>query len=245
MTRPLGRLELARFLLSDIVFFHDPTTARRPRWWSATSLVVVVCASVGALAQLGRLGPPLVLAAGEKHRNWSLEIAANRVFCGTPSRLSASVDLAERLESRSELLDIPLRDVIRDAAGSLPEYCRTVSEPFLNGENSLMLQMAAFLSLEHDLSLRKLGWRLQAVRIVALAFVAYVLLSHGASLLFTGIVLCSGLAIVGQMTTKFYSVYPFAPVLLLLAQHCSRSPSSTPAPSVALGWPSLPCCSAG
>ena len=118
MTLPFRRLELARFLLSDIVFFHDPLTSRRPRWWLAASLVAVVCAGVGALAQLGRLGPP-ALTAGEKHRNWSIEIAVNRVFCGAPSRLSTSVDLAERLENRSELLDIPLRDVIRDAAGSL------------------------------------------------------------------------------------------------------------------------------
>ncbi len=206
------------FVAADLVFFHDPVATRRPAWWRVSSAIAVAFISLAPFVINDTLAPPRALGWSDKHRNGSLEIAFNRAVCGTESRLSPSFPIARHLEAHPELQDAPLRDVAGGLAGSTSDYCGSVVQPFLNSENSLMLEMALFLSAEPRLSLRELGWCLQASRIVALVLVAYVLLENGASLLFAGIVLSLSLGILGYLgSTAYYSIYPFLPVLLALA----------------------------
>jgi hypothetical protein len=94
-----------------------------------------------------------------------------------------------------------------------------------------MLEMALFLTVEPSLSLRGLGWCLQASRIVALLVFACVLIDNGASLLFTGAVLTLGLGILAYLgASAYYSVYPFLPVLVLavafLSSYYTDAPSA-------------------
>ena len=205
------------FVALDLAFFHDPTASPRPAWWRAWSAVVLVLVVLGVFLASGALAPPRALVWSDKHRNTALEIAINRVLCGTESRLSPAFPIARQLEDHPELHDVPMRDFARRLAGSPTAYCHSVVQPFLGGENSLMLEMTLFLSADPQLSFRGLGWCLQGSRVAALVLFAFVLLENGASLWFAGAVLSSGLGILGYLSaTAHYSVYPFLPVLLVL-----------------------------
>jgi hypothetical protein len=205
------------FVAADLVFFHDPAANPRPVWWRAASVVGVALVSLAPFGVSDALAPPRALGWSDKHRNGSLEIAFNRAFCGTESKLSPSFSIARHLETHPQRLNVPLVEVAGELAGSATAYCGSVVQPFLNNENSLMLEMALILKAEPRLSLRGLGWWLQASRIVALLFLAYVLLENGASLAFAGIVLSVSLGILAYLgSTSYYSVYPFLAVLLAL-----------------------------
>jgi hypothetical protein len=227
-----------RFVAADLVFFHDPAARPRPAWWRAASAVGVTLVSLAPFAISDALAPPRALSWSDKHRNGSLEIAFNRAFCGTGSKLSPSFPIARHLEAHPERLDIPLVDVAGELAGSAAAYCSTVVQPFLNNENSLMLEMALILKARPRLSLRGLGWWLQASRIVALLLLAYVLLENGASLSFAGIVLSLSLGILAYLgSTSYYSVYPFLAVLLALAVACLSLSLQRRLPLSGLGHP--------
>ncbi len=163
------------------------------------------------------LAPPVALVWSDKHRNAALEIALNRTLCGTQSRLSPAFPVARQLEAHPPLRDVPLREVASRLAGSASGYCESAVQPFQGGENSLMLEMSLLLAAFPNLSLRGLGWGLQASRILALALFALVLIENGASLVFAGAVLVSAFGILAYLSaTAHYSVYPFLPVLLAL-----------------------------
>jgi hypothetical protein len=233
-------------VVADFLFFRDPATSPRPPWWRAASSVAVALFSLLPFVPHRSLAPPGALVWSDKHRNASLEIAFNRVSCGTESKLSPAFPIAEHLERHPELLDAPLRDVAAQIAGSMRRYCDSVTQPFVSGENSLMLEMALFMKPIQGLSFRELGWCLQASRVAALLFFAVVLLDGGASLLFTGTVLVLCLGILAYLgSAAYHSVYAFLPVLLVLGvaflSFCLRHglPLSTwghPAAAFVAGW---------
>ena len=199
----------------DLLLFHDPRSTPRPGWWRLARVLGVVAVPIAFLGA-GALDPPRALTWSDGHRNASLEIALNRALCGSNSRLSPEHSVAKALEARPELGDVPLPDVAAGLAGGAGEYCRSITRPFLNAENSLMLEMELFLTLRPRLSLRGLGWCLQATRLLALVVFAWALLDSGASLAFAGTVLTLSLGIQRYLGgTSYYSVYPFLPVLLV------------------------------
>ena len=236
----------ARGLLRDVLFTRDPRVQARPGWWLAIGCGLVAGAGFAGFAGASALRPPLAMPEpSELHRNQSLEIAINRVFCGTRSRLSPEHSIAQRLESDAQLLTVALRELARQAAGSLDQYCQSVVEPHINHENSLMLTMQLFLELAPELSLTGLGWCLQAVRLVVLAFFALVLLRCGASWICTGLALFLSLAVLEGLSVRYYSVYPFLPGLLVasiavLAQLLLRGAAATTTghllSAAAVGW---------
>lgn len=203
-------------ILRDLLLFHDPRSTPRPGWWRlarALGVGLVVAAFLGASAALA---PPRALTWSDGHRNASLEIALNRVLCGSNSRRSPAHSVARQLEARPDLGDVPLSDVAAQLAGGAGEYCRSVTQTFLNAENALMLEMELLLTLHPRLSLRELGWWLQASRLLALLVFAWVLLENGASLAFASAALTLALGILSYLGgTSYYSVYPFLPVLLV------------------------------
>jgi hypothetical protein len=205
------------FLFTDLLFFHNPVSAARPAWWRTGAALAVAAVSVGLLLVSRPLAPPSALTWSDGHRNTSLEIALNRVLCRTNSRISPAFPVARYLEAHPESGDMALPAVTVELAGSSVEYCRSTTQPFRNNENSLMLEMAALLRVEPQLSLRQLGWRLQIGRVAALVAFALVVLENGASLAFATALLSLGLGILGYMgSTSYYSVYPFLPVHLVL-----------------------------
>jgi hypothetical protein len=207
----------AGHLFSDVLFVHDPRGQPRPWWWPALGSLSIAGLSAAVFAGSSGLRPPSAMPEpSELHRNQSLEIAVNRASCGTSSRLSPAHSLASSLEASPSLLLVPLRELARQAAGSLDRYCETVVEPHINHENSLMLTMDAFLRLAPGLSLTGLGWCLQALRIVALLLFALALLRCGASWLSAGLALWASILVLEGLGVRFYSVYPFLPPLLVV-----------------------------
>jgi hypothetical protein len=212
------RLRRVPGFVADLLLFHDPVAAPRPAWWRIAKVCGLGGIGLLALISLDALAPPpWQTLTPDVHRNRSLEIALNRALCRAGSSVSDSVRVVALLDANPDLGQTPLRDVLAGAAGSLEAYCRSVVEPFVNNENSLMAEMALFAAARPQLSIRDLGWGLQASRILALMFVAYVLLECGASFLFAATVLVAGLKLLGAMWDRYYSVYPFLPILVALA----------------------------
>jgi hypothetical protein len=205
------------WFVADLILLHNPLTRPRPVWWRAAKAASLVGMGVAALMSMETLAPPAwETLPDDHHRNWSLEIAVNRAFCGTESRLSDSFSVATQLTAHPELENVALREVVTRGAGSMEEYCGSVTRPVLNNENTLMLEMASFLAVRPQLSIRGLGWHLQAARVLALLALVVALLEFGGSLAFTAIVLASGLEVLASLADRYYSVYPLLPMHLAL-----------------------------
>jgi hypothetical protein len=213
--RPLVR-RIPPFVLRDLFFAHDPRAAPRPAWWRVLSLATIATIPFGLLVSTEALGPPERPFPGDRHRNESLDIALNRVFCGTTSSLSATHSVAAYLDEHPEHRHVALREVAERLAGSSEAYCASIVTPILNNENSLMLAMAFSLRLEPHLSLHELGWRLQAVRLLAVFLFVVGLLQSGSSLASAALVFVLFLGVFEHMSDRHYSVYPFVPALLFV-----------------------------
>lgn len=100
-------------------------------------------------------------------------------------------------------------------------YCRSIDQPFVNSENSLMLVEAAILSLNPNLSLSQLGQVLHLIKIACLAAFVLLLMDLGSSLVLGLATLLCGLMLLQSMPDHVYSNYPFffALVLVSLALH--------------------------
>lgn len=212
LIRPLRRVP--RYVCADLLLWRPPGS-QRSRGWRITKAGVLVLVVVGFLLQVGAMTPPpWGTQTPDGHRNKSLEIAVNRTLCGSISRMSTDIRLDTYLTNHPDLLDRPLPDWARLAAGSVDDYCGTVTQPLVNNENSLMYTMYGFLRLHPEMSVYQLGWLLQLVRLLALLLFACALVEAGASLLFAVTVLAAALCILANCSDRYYSVYPFPPVLL-------------------------------
>lgn len=179
---------------------------RRSLGYLAVVAVTVVYLARGALAMDVRL-------QADQHRWMSLDIALNKTFCAEPSALSTRFGTRESLERPYEVVT-SFRELLRDEAGSVEEYCRSLT-PYLNNENSLMLLMRAALLMNRGLSPRGLGQVLLLVRVAFLLCFSYVLLRCGASVLWCVCFLACSLALLRALADRGYSVYPFLLVLPL------------------------------
>lgn len=203
--------------MADLLLFHDPVEAPRPTWWRFAKVCSLGSVGLLALVSSDALAPPSwETLVPDQHRDKSLEIALNRVLCQADSTVSASIHVATLLGANPGLADVPLRHVLAGAAGSVETYCRSLDRPFINNENSLMIEMAALARAQPRLSIRGLGWGLQTSRILALLLVGYVLLESGASLAFAATVFIAGTVVLGALQDRYYSVYPFLPVLIAM-----------------------------
>ncbi len=148
--------------------------------WRRLSLFVLVLLVVGVPEWRALADPPGRLIDG--HAITAIELAMTRSFCGAPSAYPPPYRVPHYVRDHPEDAGKPLREVARDMAGSVENYCGAVSQPFLNNENSLTLIQAWLLRLEPNLSLEALGRRLHALRIAMLIFFAATFVAGGASI---------------------------------------------------------------
>ncbi|HEX9366432.1 MAG TPA: hypothetical protein VF921_07385 [Vicinamibacterales bacterium] len=151
------------------------------------------------------------------HAIASVSIAVNRAFCGRPSSLSTGDSIGALLYQHHTLTEQPLRTIIADRWGSVDRYCATVTTPFVNNENSLMLAESWMLRVRPGLSLAGVGRALLGLKIAMLLLFVLAVLRGGGSVVVGLGILQIAAAILEQLLPVFtYSLYPFLFCLVAL-----------------------------
>jgi hypothetical protein len=170
----------------------------------------------------GRTAP-----AETDHAVTSFNIAANASFCSAPSTLSTRYSLKRYLADHPELTALPLREVIARQAGSMTEYCRSVVQPVIINDNSLMWLMRLAIGVNPAISHDGLARFLGATAATMTLVFGFALLYAGASwalALGATLVACAVLRSLGVRDT----LYPFVLALPLFGAalcgiaYCSR-----------------------
>ena len=203
------RRNVTATLLRDLFGFNPGTI------WRRLSLFLLVLLVLGVPEWRARADSPGRLVDGS-HATVAIELAMTRSFCGAPSATTPQYRVADYFRDHPEDVGKALREVAREMAGSVENYC-AASEPFLNNENSLTLIEVSLLRLEPNLSLEALGRRLHALRIAMLMFFAAILVVSGASVFVSVTVFLLGAVASRTVGDHSYSLYPFLnPFLLFL-----------------------------
>ena len=150
----------------------------------------------------------------DHHSVRSLELATNWVVCGKYSVAFPGGSYGVFLMAPGSQ-ELRLRDVPALISGSNERYCSLADEPWRNNENSLMLTMAMILFMHRDATLADVGHALRWIRFALVIGVAIVMLRCGVSFwLALGFAYASVIVMAAVEELRFYSVYPFLPVLL-------------------------------
>lgn len=155
--------------------------------------------------------PPTTTA----HPEQSINVALNAHFCGKPGATSHRHSVQVFLSTRLDLMSHPFVGAINRQAGGITEYCRTVTDPVVVSENSLMWLTRLALRANSRLTPDGLGQFLGACRVLMLLVFGFALLRTGASAAFTFAALLVGCAILRAVGVRD-SIYPFvltAPLL--------------------------------
>jgi glycosyltransferase involved in cell wall biosynthesis len=176
------------------------------------ALVVTVAVTLfGLTLSSDYLNIPVNTVSTDQHALISLELAIDWVYCGKYSMHSVPHDLLRYLlENGDSLRHLPVSTFPEMAGGSRDMYCSSVTNPFLNNENSLFYIYSTLLRMRPNITLVGLGVALTWMRVGSIVFFVFALICVGASPLFALLALMIGLEISGlTATTHLYSGYPF------------------------------------
>jgi hypothetical protein len=151
------------------------------------------------------------------HALASLELALSRAMCGAPSAFSPSIRIPYDVRDDPALKIVSMRTLLARKAGSIDAYCASVTQPFVNNENSLMLVDSWILWLRPNISIAGLGRALHALRIAGLIAFGLVMLRLGAGVALTFATTLVSLFVLHVMQEHVHSAYPFLFVLILVA----------------------------
>lgn len=189
-------------------------TSNAPRPWRVTFLLLVPFAVLAAL-----VGRPIFLDAGrmfyDGHSAVALEQALSAAFCGKPGYRPTGYAISIEVANNPQMMPVPMRDTLVQKLGSLEAYCATVTVPFQNNENSLMLLMRAAVSLEPGLSPADMGRRFGWFRLALVMVFVLALLRSGFSLPVVGIATVVIASVLNELAPWTFSIYSFFHPLLL------------------------------
>ena len=152
--------------------------------------------------------------APTNHEVLSFNMALNSRFCGKTGHLSSKYSPYLFLTTHSDHMSLPFERTVAAEAGSIAEYCRTVTAPYVVSENALMWLGRLALWANRRLTPDGLGGFLASCRICLLLVFGFALVRFGGSVLFalaTVLVGCAILRHVGVRDTP----YPFLVALPL------------------------------
>ena len=179
--------------------------------WTAAVAVLAGVAHRDAFFSRPAWGP-------DGHSALSLHLAIADAYCDRRGHVSRQYDIAANIANRRALIRSPFPDILRAAAGSVDAYCRSVVDPVLNNENSLMLTMAAAMNVNSELSPGGLSRTFGAIRLILLTIFGYAILISGGSVAAAALAILICGDVLGGLEHFQYTVYPFvAPMLLGLA----------------------------
>ena len=143
------------------------------------------------------------------HLAVSIEMAANKAFCGVDSSIDGR-GLGTIVQENRAFDDMPLRQVIETTFGPLSSYCSKRKQPFTNNENALYFAYAAALRLWPSASTIGLAELATAARVLMIGFIAFtmIVLGFGAFWAFVSVLLGLKLHVV-LIETHVLSAYPF------------------------------------
>ncbi len=154
------------------------------------------------------------------HEVLSMNVALNARFCGTSGRLSSRFAPYDSLAAHREMMGRPLADVITANAGSVDAYCRTVTEPYMLAENSVMWLARAVMRLRPNTSADTIGNAFGALRLSMVLAFALALIWGGGSVAFAAAASFVGAEILRGLGIR-ETPYPFQMTLpLLVAAVC-------------------------
>ena len=136
---------------------------------------------------------------GDDHEVMSLSLAVNRSFCRVPSALSSAEQIGILFFTDPRTRVQPVGDLIAARWGSLERYCSTVTVPYVNNENSLMLLEAWAWRIAPGLSVVGVGRALLAVKLGLLVFACVAFLRLGAGVLLCFVTLDAALALLSRV----------------------------------------------
>lgn len=147
------------------------------------------------------------------HALIALRMGFNLAHCGAYSRLSTTHDTAIQEAFRTPTSpDRPITDAVAAAAGSVDRYCETVTQPFQNNENGLLLVAAAAFAAFPDASMRTLGTVWTWATVPLLAIFSLALLAAGFSAIFAVLEFWVALAMTVEIASSaLYSNYMLVP----------------------------------
>lgn len=215
MSKPENkRAAPVRDLIAGLFLSRFSTDVRRG-WGATLALGAAVATLTIALTKSFVAAPAPQLPPNDNHSVRSIELATNWVTCGKYSYAFQGNSFGALLTMTPESHELRLRDIPSLLADSTDRYCRLANQPWRNNENSLMLAVAAILVVHRDATLADIGYLLRWMRIAIVVGVAVVMLRSGASFwMCLGIAYASVIVMAAVEETRFYSVYPFLPVLL-------------------------------
>ena len=196
-------------LLALLFEFRTDRTAVRLGLFGVLLAILVVAGRLNASIPAAPLTDGHAIAA--------IELAMTRAFCGAPSAYPPQYRVPHHLRDHPADSAKPLRQVAAEMAGSVETYCASVSEPFLNNENSLTVIQAWLLRAEPHLSLDGLGTRLHQIRVAILILFAAVCLRSGLSAAISGAVVFVGIKVLGTLEYLQHTTFPLLLPSVLLA----------------------------
>ena len=203
-----------RDLFAGLFLSRFSSDARRG-WAVTLVLTAVLAAATVSLTRPHVSGAAPQLRPNDDHSVRSVELATNWIVCGKYSIAFQGDSFGVFLAMAPDSQELRLRDLPASIAGSTDRYCRLAEQPWRNNENSLMLAIAAILTFRPDATLADVGYALRWIRIALVIGVAFVMLRCGLSFWLTlGVAYASIIVMAAVEETRFYSVYPFLPVLL-------------------------------
>jgi hypothetical protein len=161
------------------------------------------------------------------HSVTSFNIAVNAEYCGMPSTLSSRYSVKQYLAQHPALTDAPIRNVIARQAGSLTEYCRSVTQPVVLNDNSLMWLMRLAMWRHPDVSFDGVGRFLGAIAVTMVIVFGFALLNAGGSFALSTAATLAACAVLRSIGIRD-TLYPFVLALslfsaaLFVIAYCSR-----------------------
>jgi hypothetical protein len=200
---------------------------RQGSWRLSIGVTVLVWAMIGA-------GRPdlLTLDAADfthDHALLSIDIAINRAYCDSPSKVSNRFRLPYEARDRAELRQRPVSAVLNEVSGSIERYCLTVGSPIVNNENSLMWIESWLFRIMPRLSLDGLAGALHAMHLAGVALLTVVAARAGAGALMATALTVAALVMLGRLDSLAITVYPADFVLLLVNAAMAAAVATTTA----------------
>jgi hypothetical protein len=165
------------------------------------------------------------------HASASLDQALNLSLCRRAGVLSSIFGPARHLKLHPEDLSVPIRELVAAHAGSIGRYCASLTTPFTNNENTLMLMMSVAWVARPSWSADSINRALLWVRVLAVGLFGFACLEAGMSVALAFALVLGAMVVLGESNRYQYTVYPFmyviplawAALCSLAAEHVGRA----------------------
>ena len=202
-------LGLISTLLAGLFLFDHRRFPLR-RWPIALAVVTVVTIIATVICRPFDLsGFQSRSIAVDGHLAVTIEMAANKAFCGVDSSIDGR-GLGRIIQENRAFYHIPVRQVIEATFGPLASYCSKRKHRFTNQENALYFAYSAALGLWPNASAIGLAELATTARVLMVGFIAFAMIALGFGGFWAFVSILLGLKLhVILIETHVLSNYPF------------------------------------